>query len=117
MTLCIPFNVIEPVMGKLATQSWLAYQRKAGSETQRQRVTTHLKGAEVEVRAFLASTTITVEDLIHLQPGDIIPTTKSVEGDLVVQVEDRNKFAGKLYQHKGMRSIRITRSAEQDEKI
>ena len=34
MTLCLPFNVIEPVMGKLATQSWLAYQRKAASDKQ-----------------------------------------------------------------------------------
>jgi flagellar motor switch protein FliM len=32
MSLCIPFNVIEPVMGKLLTQGWLAYQRRSGSE-------------------------------------------------------------------------------------
>ena len=33
MTLCFPFNVIEPVMGKLATQSWLAYQHRARPTT------------------------------------------------------------------------------------
>jgi len=117
MTLCIPFNVIEPVMGKLATQSWLAYQRKASSAAQREQVTGHLKNAEVGLRAFLAGTTITVDDLLNLQPGDVIPTSKHANAELIVQVENRNKFAGRLYQHKGMRAIRVTRLAESDEKL
>jgi flagellar motor switch protein FliM len=115
MTLCLPFNVVEPIMGKLATQSWLAYQRKASSSKQREKVTSQIKGADVGLRAFLAGTSITVDDLLHLQPGDLIPTAKPATADLIVQVEDRNKFAGKLYQHKGMRAIRITRMAEPEE--
>src|SRR6476619_4141805 len=47
MTLCFPFNVIEPVMSKPATQSWLAYQRKASSQQQRDRISNHLKTADV----------------------------------------------------------------------
>jgi len=117
MSLCIPFNVIEPVMGKLATQSWLAYQRKAASSKQREKLANQIRSAEVGVRAFLASTTITVNDLLHLQPGDIIPTSKLADAELVVQIEDRNKFAGRLYQHKGLRAIRITRPAGPEETI
>ena len=117
MTLCIPFNVIEPVMGKLATQSWLAYQRKASSTQQRQLITNHLKSAQVEVRTFLAQTTITINELLHLQPGDIITTKKPADADLVLQVEDRNKFAGKLYRYKDNRALRITRLAEPDEPL
>ena len=117
MTLCLPFNVVEPIMGKLATQSWLAYQRKASSGRQRERVATHLKAAEVGLRAFLASTSITVNDLLSLQPGDIIPTAKPASGELIVQVENKNKLAGRLYQHKGMRAIRVTRIADIEESI
>ena len=117
MTLCIPFNVIEPVMGKLATQSWLAYQRKASSSQQRQLITNHLKAAEVEIRVFLAETTITINELLQLQPGDIVTTKKPAEDDLIVQVENRNKFAGKLYRHKDNRAIRIVRLAEMDETL
>ena len=115
MTLCLPFNVVEPIMGKLATQSWLAYQRKASSGKQRERLATRIKAAEVGVRAFLASTSITVNDLLHLQPGDIIPTAKPATSELILQVENKNKLAGRLYQHKGMRAIRITRVALPDE--
>ncbi|NLX13387.1 MAG: flagellar motor switch protein FliM [Phycisphaerales bacterium] len=117
MTLCLPFNVIEPVMGKLATQNWMAYQRKAGSSRNRERISTHLKKAELRLRAYLAESTITINDLINLQPGDIIPTKKPASTDLVVQVEGRNKFAGRLYQYKGARAIRITRPALPDESL
>jgi flagellar motor switch protein FliM len=117
MTLCLPFNVIEPVMGKLATQSWLAYQRKAASEQQREQISTHLKGAVVNLRAFLAQTTITVNDLLRLRPGDIIQTVKQADMEMILQVENRNKFAGRLYRHKGARAIRITRPAEADESL
>ncbi len=117
MTLCFPFNVIEPVMGKLATQNWMAYQRKAVSQQQRNKITNNLKKAEVGLRAFLAQTTITVNDLLNLQPGDIIPTTKSANSDLVIQVEGQNKYAGKLYQLKGSRALKITRHAEFDEPL
>jgi flagellar motor switch protein FliM len=117
MTLCFPFNVIEPVMGKLATQSWLAYQRKAPSQQHRDRLTSHLKLAKVGMRAFLAETQITVNDLIQLQRGDIIPTTKPANAELVLQVEDRNKFAGRLYQYKGALAIRITRHVGPDEPL
>jgi flagellar motor switch protein FliM len=117
MTLCFPFNVIEPVMGKLATQSWLAYQRKASSEQQREKITSHLKTAEVGIRAFLAETTITVNDLLQLQPGDIIATAKPANAELIMQVEDRSKFAGRLYQHKGLKAIRISRKVAPDESL
>ncbi len=117
MTLCFPFNVIEPVMGKLATQSWLAYQRKASTEQQREKISSQLKTAEIGLRAFLAETTITVNDLLQLQPGDIIPTDKPATTELVLQVEDRSKFAGRLYQCKGGRAIRITRLLKPDENL
>ena len=117
MTLCFPFNVIEPVMGKLATQSWLAYQRKASSEQQREEIVSHLKLAEVGLRVFLAETTITVNDLLRLQPGDLITTQKQSDGEVTLQVEDRSKYVGKLYQYKGTRAVRIARAADPNEPL
>ncbi|GMV97673.1 MAG: flagellar motor switch protein FliM [Phycisphaerae bacterium] len=117
MTLCFPFNVIEPVMGKLATQSWLAYQRKASSEKQREQIASALRTAAIGLRAYLAETTITVNELIRLKPGDIIQTAKPCTAELILQAENRNKFAGRLYQYKGARALRITRLAEPDESL
>jgi len=117
MSLCIPFNVIEPVIGKLATQSWLAYQRKATNQDQVQRMTSQLRSAAVNLRAFLAETSITVNELMHLQPGDIVRTEKPTKAEIIIQVEGKNKYAGRLGQLKGNRAIRITRQAEPTEPL
>lgn len=117
MSLCIPFNVIEPVIGKLATQSWLAYQRKAANQDQVQKMTSQLRSAAVNLCAFLAETSITVNELMHLQPGDVIKTEKPTKAEIVIQVEGKNKYAGRIGQLKGSRAIRITRLAEHTEPL
>jgi flagellar motor switch protein FliM len=109
MSLCIPYNVIEPIMGVLAAQNWFSYQRKAGQPDQIRKLTSSLNTAPVEMRAFLAQTSISVNDLLSLQPGDLITTSKDHHSDVLIQVEGRNKFVGKLGQLKGKRAIQITR--------
>jgi len=117
MSLCIPFNVIEPVIGRLATQSWLAYQRKAGDQDQIKKMATQLMAAAVKMRAYLAETSITLGELMTLQVGDIIKTEKPATNEVLVQIEGKNKFAGKLGQMKGSRAIRITRNADPAERL
>ena len=115
MSLCIPYNVIEPIMGILAAQNWFTYQRKGGQEDHLRRLTGHIHGAPVEVRVFLAQTTITMSDLLNLQVGDLITTDKSCSGDVLVQVEDKNKFTGQLGQLRGKRAVRVVRRCPQPE--
>ena len=117
MSLCIPFNVIEPVIGKLATQSWLAYSRRDTDQDQMRRVAKRLTRAVVGVRAYLGETTITVGDLLALAVGDIIKLDKLVNKDLIVQVEGRNKFAGRVGQLRGNRAIQITRESDASEPL
>jgi flagellar motor switch protein FliM len=117
MSLCIPFNVIEPVMGKLAAQGWVAYQRRASAEDRAGDIARTLAGAEIGLQAQLARTTITVRELMNLQPGDIIQTTKPATAPVVVQAEGRNKFYANLGRHKDNRAVRITGPAPDDDKL
>jgi flagellar motor switch protein FliM len=117
MSLCIPFNVIEPVMDRLATQSWLLYQQKAVSERQLIELGTHVKRSKVNIRAFLAETTLTLGELLNLQPGDIIQTERPASGEVVIQIEGRNKHAGRLGQYKGAKAIRVTRAIDASTRI
>jgi flagellar motor switch protein FliM len=113
MSLCIPYNVIEPIMGVLAAQNWFSYQRKAGQVDHARKLTSSLHTAPVELRAFLAQTTISVNDLLSLQPGDILTTDKDQASQVLIQVEGKNKFLGRLGQFKGNRAIQITRPCQQ----
>src|SRR5438045_355855 len=81
MSLCIPYNVIEPIMGVLAAQNWFSYQRKGGQEDHLRKLTRSVSNAPLEMRAFLASTTITMSELLALQVGDVITTDKNTGRD------------------------------------
>jgi flagellar motor switch protein FliM len=108
MSLCIPYNVIEPIMGVLAAQNWFSYQRKGGQEDHLRKLTRNLNNAPVEMRCFLAKTTITMSDLMNLQVGDLITTEKPSINDASIEVEGRLKFLGAFGQFRGKRSIRVT---------
>ena len=117
MSLSIPFNVIEPVMTKLAAQGWAAYQRRSMAEDRTGDIAHRLSGAQVELQAYLAETRITVRDLLGLQPGDVIQTTKPVNEGLIVRVEGRNKFRACVGRHKENRAVRITGSATEEDRL
>jgi flagellar motor switch protein FliM len=109
MSLCIPYNVIEPIMGVLAAQNWFSYQRKGGQEDHLKKLTRNVSNAKVEMRAFLAQTTITMSELLALQVGDVITTDKNVERDVLIQIEGKNKFFGKVGQFRGGRAVSVSR--------
>ncbi len=117
MSLCIPFNVIEPVMDKLATQSWLIYQQKAISQRQIQALSGNVKGSKVGICAYLARTSIKLGELLTLQPGDIIETDRPANSEVVVEVEGRRKLAGRLGQFKGTRAIKVTRHIDEGTRV
>ena len=109
MSLCIPYNVIEPIMGSLNQQNWFSYQRKGGQDDHLKKLTRNVSNAKVEMRAFLAQTTITMSELLALQVGDVITTDKNIDRDVLIQIEGKNKFLGKVGQFRGARAVSVTR--------
>jgi len=117
MSLCIPYNVIEPVMEKLSNQTWAAYKRSRGNNQLRQRVAGHLDQARVTVSSVLADTTITLNELMSLQVGDVVLTEKPANSPLVLKVGDRRKYIGHLGQHKGNRAFKVARPMHAKDRV
>ncbi|MGE0481111.1 MAG: flagellar motor switch protein FliM [Phycisphaerae bacterium] len=115
MSMCVPFNVIESVLGKLANQSWLGYRPKGATETQQKRLLRNLHRSVVGLTAYVGETTIRLSELRALRPGDIIALDKRVERDMVLQIEGRNKLAGSPGHFRGRRALRLERVAAIDE--
>lgn len=115
MSLCVPYNVIEPVIGKLVAQGWLAYQRRATVEDKSDEIGRGIGATKVDLVGYLGETEITMRELLTLQPGDIIQTSKPKDTDVILVVGDKNKFAGKIGRHKDHVAIKITRFAEIEE--
>lgn len=117
MSLCIPFNVIEPVMSQLSRQSWFGYRPKSVSDVQLRRLTRNLAKSKVGLAAFLGQTTVKLSQLRSLRPGDLVVLDKRVDQDLILQIGGRNKFAGRLGRSHNSRALAIRRRAEVDEPL
>lgn len=117
MALCIPYNVVEPIMGELAARNWFAYNRKMPSPEIAGRINNNLMQAPIEIRSLLAQTTITVSELANLSLGDVIQTDRPANGEQLILVKDKIKFAGRLGQFRGQRAIKVIRPANPNERL
>jgi flagellar motor switch protein FliM len=107
MNLCIPYNVIEPVMEQLSSQSWFNSAKHIKSKESTDRMTDNLSRAPLAVHGLLAQTTITVKELLELSPGDVIVTEKASADPAVLCVEGEEKFVAHLGQFKGKRALKV----------
>jgi flagellar motor switch protein FliM len=74
MNLCIPYNVIEPVVEDLSAQSWFASSRTHKNKQLEETIGKGLNRAPLTVTGMLAETTITLADLTQMATGDLIVT-------------------------------------------
>jgi flagellar motor switch protein FliM len=117
MSLCVPFNVIEPLMDDLSAQSWFAAGRHRADSQWEQWIAQRLAGAALEVSGILAETTITLQDLRNLEVGDIIVTEKPAASPVQLHVEGASKFWAHVGQFKGSRALRIVRTITTTDRI
>ena len=108
MNLCIPFNSIESVVGKLSGDAWSAYSQKEADPRERVALDAGVSRAPVRVTVRLAGTTLTAREIADLGPGDVILTDADRRGGLEVSVEGRPTFLCEPGLLKGKRAVRIT---------
>jgi flagellar motor switch protein FliM len=107
INLCIPFNTIERIGGKLSSNSWVSYGRRAATPETTKQIGRNLQGSVVELAAQLAASKLTTGDLIGLRVGDIITTEQDVNQPLVISVGGVPKFNASPGAFKGRKAIRI----------
>ncbi|MCC6676807.1 MAG: flagellar motor switch protein FliM [Phycisphaerales bacterium] len=112
MNLCIPYNVIEPVMEQLNSQSWFSASRQQKSADVESQIGRSLSRAPLMVTGLLAETTITLRDLVDMAPGDVIATDKPASRPVVLCVEGEKKYLVNLGQYRGKRALRILRAIQ-----
>ena len=113
--LCIPFNVIEPVQAKLSANTWFSYSRKEGSK--RQKVIESLHNAPIDVVVHLGESTINAEQLMNLQPGDLLPIEKHVKSKVLISIAGVPKFRGSPFTLRGKKVVRIDEKCEKNARI
>jgi flagellar motor switch protein FliM len=107
MNLCIPFNSIERVGGKLTANTWVSYGRSGSTPESMKRISDRLNDSLVELVVTLARTSITTDDLLGLRVGDIITTNQDAGGLIEVCVQGVPKFHARPGAFRGQKAIQI----------
>ncbi len=95
MTLCIPYNTVESIASKFNAASWFAAVRKEPLTTNYDAITSQVKAVNLPVVAELGTQTVTLQDVLTLQPGDLLVLDQLVKEDLNIRVGNRVKFRGR----------------------
>lgn len=93
MNICIPYAVLESVIDKVNTKYWYSTAKEAEEGAYRECLEESLQRAKIPVRAIMGKSAISVNDFIHLQPGDIIKVNTKLEDELDVYVGNIRKFS------------------------
>ena len=91
MNICLPYVTLEPIMDKLNTKYWFAslIEHDDGYAAAMEDM---LERAEVPLSVLLGKSSISVNDFVNLQKGDIIKVGTKIDEELDVYVGKIKKF-------------------------
>jgi flagellar motor switch protein FliM len=103
---CIPYSMVEPIKEKLYSgihgdkfetdQRWTLVMKKV------------LRDTFLNVSADIGSLTLTFEEVMNFEVGNVINLGKSVTDELIVKVENLPKYKGSPGYQRGNQAIKIT---------
>lgn len=108
MNICLPFFTLENVMDNLNTKYWYSTMKESDDENYEEYIESMIRRVSVPIKAVLGMSTISVNDFVCLQPGDIIRLDKDVDNELNVYVGNIKKFTALPGSSKDKYAVRVT---------
>ncbi len=92
INICLPYITLEPVMDNLNTKNWYANLQEKDLQQYSDTIEAVISRAPMPLKAVLGKSTISVNDFLGLQRGDIIRLDTKVDEELSVYVGNMKKF-------------------------
>ena len=92
MTMCIPYSVIEPIIGNLSTRALFASNRHEEHGTNMASLISSLKDVRVGVSAVLGSVQLDLSDIVGLRTGNVVVLDSKRDQPIPVYVSGEQKF-------------------------
>ena len=115
MNICLPFVTVEDVMDKLNTKFWYSTMRESSGEDYSQHVEAMIRRVDVPVKALLGKSTITVNDFVNLQVGDIIRLDTGETDEMDIYVGNIKKFKAMPGKNGENYAVRVTSVIREEE--
>jgi flagellar motor switch protein FliM len=113
MTLCLPHNVIEPVLNRMAS-FWFSGKAQR-SEESTSFIRSKLTTAPVDVVAAFNETELSTSELLRLRAGDVIKIPHKISEPVRLTIDRQLKFIGMpgIFEKRNRKAVRITQVFEQ----
>lgn len=115
MNVCLPFFTLESIMDRLNTKYWYSSMKESGDANYEEALESLIRHVDVPITAVLGKSTVTVNDFVHLQRGDIIRLNSRVNNDMQVYVGDIFKFNALPGTDKKNYAVRVTSVVREEE--
>ena len=107
INICIPHVVLEPIVPNLSVRYWMQTNKKEPTPEQSKILEKRVKKASLPIVAELGNGEMTVEELLHLEKGDVISLNRKIDDPLVVKVGDLPKFTAQPGHLKSWMAVQI----------
>lgn len=108
MNICLPYFTLEDIMDKLNTKYWFSTMQENNDENYEEYIEAMIKRVDVPVKAVLGRSSLSVNDFINLQVGDIIRLDSRIDEELKIYVGNIKKFTALPGSNKDKYATRIT---------
>ncbi len=92
MNVCLPFFTLEDIMDRLNTKYWFSNMQKSDDEEYDEYIEALVRRVDVPVKAILGRASVSVNEVLGLQLGDVIRLDSRVDSELNVYVGNIRKF-------------------------
>lgn len=114
MNICFPYFTLEPIVSKLSAQYWFSAIRKETPPEMIEGLKRRLERVKIPVSVELGSSSITVEELLDLDIGDVIVLREKVSSLVNIKVGEKVKFKGRVGTLGNKLAVRVESPMEEE---
>lgn len=111
MTLCYPTFSLEDKLNKLNAQSMVSSpssSNKAKNANAAVNIKKQMEKTFLTVSVELGQSSITVADLLKLEVGDMLMSTRRINEDIEISISGQKKLTGKIGNVEGKKAVKVT---------
>lgn len=115
INVCLPYEVLEPVIDKLNTKYWYSTVKVSDTTAYHHQIEAAIARARIPIKCELGRSTISLNDFINIQKGDIIKLNTKTSDELCVYVGNIKKFLALPGTSSDSYAVRISQIIREEE--
>ena len=92
MTMCIPYSVLEPIIGKLSASALYGTKRRGDGASNMTAIINSLQRVDGEVKAVIGNANLSFSEVMQLNKDDVLVLDQKRDEPIVVYVGEQMKF-------------------------